>query len=238
VDTVDYLGHVISAQGVAPDPDKVKAIMEWSRPHSLTELRGFLGLIGFNRRFVRGYATLAAPLTDLLRYNKFQWNPAAEYVFTSMKIKMTTLPVLQIPNFSKDFVIETDASGVAIGAVLSQGGHPLAYFSKKLNPKMKLASAYVREMYAITESVKKCRQYLIGQKFQIFTDQISLKDLLLQTIQTPEQQKWASKLQGFNFEIFYKPGKHNQVADALSRKLDDNITLLLSLSSPVPDLFQ
>jgi len=212
--------------------------MEWPRPCSLTGLRGFLRLTGFYRRFVRGYAMLAAPLTDLLRYNKLQWNTTAESAFTAMKTKMTTMPVLQLSDFSKVFLIKTDASGVAIGAVLSQGGHPLAYFSKKLNPKLELASAYVREMYDVTESVKKWRQYLIGQQFQIFTDRRSLKDLLLQKIQTLEQQKWASKLQGFNFEIFYKPGKHNQAANALSRQLSDNNMLLLTLSSPVPDLLQ
>ena len=103
---------------------------------------------------------LAAPLTDLLRYNKLQWNTTAESAFTAMKTKMTTMPVLQLPNFSKVFLIETDTLGVAIGAVLSQGGHPLAYFSKKLNPKMELASAYVREMYAVTESVKKVASIL------------------------------------------------------------------------------
>jgi len=103
---------------------------------------------------------------------------------------------------------------------------------------MQLASAYVREMYVVTEAVKKWRQYLIGQQFHIFTDQRSLKDLLLQKIQTLEQQKWASKLQGFNFEIFYKPGKHNQVVDALSRKIDEKQPVLLALSSPVPALLQ
>lgn len=234
--TVHYLGHVISANGVAPDPEKVEAITDWPVPRTITALRGFLGLTGFYRRFVRSYATLASPLTDLLRGTKFQWSLEADQAFTNLKLHMTTMPVLHLPDFSKIFVVETDASQVAIGAVLSQDGHPLAFFSKKMNPKMQAASVYVREMYAVTEAVKKWRQYLIGQQFHIFTDQKSLKNLLLQKIQTPEQQQWASKLQGFNFEIYYKPGKTNQAADALSRKFSNDEPLLFALTSPVPQI--
>ncbi|PNX55289.1 hypothetical protein L195_g048916, partial [Trifolium pratense] len=148
---------------------------------------------------------------------------------------MTETPVLVLPDFSKVFIVETDASAVAVGAVLSQEGHPLAFFSRKMCPRMQAASVYVREMYAITEAVKKWRQYLIGRHFHIFTDQKSLKNLLVQTIQTPEQQKWASKLQGFSFEIFYKPGKYNQVADALSRRHTEE-AVFMSISSPIPTL--
>jgi hypothetical protein len=234
VEKVDYLGHVISSNGVTPDPDKIQAILDWPVPRSLTTLRGFLGLTGFYRRFVRHYASLAAPLTDLLRSTRFLWSTDTEFAFTTLKKKMTETPVLVLPNFSKTFIVETDASAVAIGAVLSQENHPLAFFSKKMCPRMQAASTYVREMYAITEAVKKWRQYLIGRHFHIFTDQKSLKNLLVQTIQTPEQQKWASKLQGFSFEIFYKPGKSNQVADALSRRHTEEEAVLFSISSPVP----
>ncbi|XP_058766610.1 uncharacterized protein LOC131640216 [Vicia villosa] len=236
VDKVHYLGHVISAGNVAADPEKIQAILDWPVPRSLTALRGFLGLTGFYRRFVRHYATLAAPLTDLLRSTTFSWSTEASLAFTELKHKMTDMPVLALPDFTKSFIIETDASGVTIGAVLSQGGHPLAFFSKKMCPRMQSSSVYVREMYAVTESVKKWRQYLIGQKFQIYTDQKSLKDLLMQRIQTPEQQKWASKLQGFNFEIFYKPGRSNLVADALSRKFSTKEPLFMALTSAVPEL--
>lgn len=238
VSKVNYLGHVISAQGVTPDPEKIQAILDWPEPRSLTALRGFLGLTGFYRRFLRHYATLAAPLTDLLRSTNFVWNTAASSAFTELKNKITSVPVLTLPDFSQVFVVETDASAVAIGAVLSQGGHPLAFFSKKMCPRLQASSTYVREMYAITEAVKKWRQYLIGRQFYIFTDQQSLKNLLAQTIQTPEQQKWAFKLQGFNFKIFYKPGKSNIVADALSRKFSEDIEgqALFAISSPVPSL--
>ncbi|XP_058757342.1 uncharacterized protein LOC131630580 [Vicia villosa] len=234
VPKVDYLGHVISFNGVTPDPDKIQAILEWPAPRSLTQLRGFLGLTGFYRRFVRHYATLAAPLTDLLRFTKFTWSTEAESAFTNLKKIMTETPVLALPDFSKTFVVETDASAVAIGAVLSQSGHPLAFFSKKMCQRLQAASVYVREMYAIYEAVKKWRQYLVGRHFHIFTDQKSLENLLVQTIQTPEQKKWAAKLQGFSFEIFYKPGKTNSVADALSRRHTEEHAFMFAISSTVP----
>jgi hypothetical protein len=238
VTKVDYLGHVISVDGVTPDPDKIQAILDWPVPRSLTALRGFLELTGFYRRFVRHYATLAAPLTDLLLSTKFIWSTTADTAFTTLKNKMTSTPVLVLPDFSKIFVVETDASSIAIGAVLSQDGHPIAFFSKKMCRRMQASSVYVREMFAITEAVKKWRQYLIGRHFHIFTDQKSLKSLMVQTIQTTEQQKWTAKLQGFSFDIFYKPGKTNLVADALSRKHTDlePETLLLTISSTVPAL--
>ncbi|XP_058767801.1 uncharacterized protein LOC131641513 [Vicia villosa] len=236
VPKVDNLGHIISGEGVTPDPTKIQAMLDWQRPRSLTSLRGFLGLTGFYRRFIRHYATLAAPLTDLLQSTKLHWNDTADEAFTTLKSKMTEAPVLHLPHFSQTFVLETDASAVAVGAVLSQQGHPLAFFSKKLCNLLQTSSVYVREMYAITEAVKKWRQYLIGRHFHIYTDQKSLKNLLVQTIQTPEQQKWAAKLQGFQFDIFYKPGKANLVADALSRKHTEAEAILLFVSSPVPHL--
>lgn len=121
VPKVDYLGHVISAQGVTPDPKKIQAMIDWPQPRSLTTLCGFLGLTGFYRRFVHHYATIATPLTNLLKSSsKFSWSAEAEAAFTTLKEKMTTTPVLILPNFSKTFTVETDASAIAIGAVLSQ----------------------------------------------------------------------------------------------------------------------
>lgn len=149
---------------------------------------------------------------------------------------MVTTPVLGLSDFEQPFQIDIDASAIAVGTVLSQASHPLAYFSKKMTPKMQSASTYVREIYAITEAVKKWRQYLLGRKFLIYTDQQSLWNLLHQTIQTPEQQKWLTKLLGFDYEIHYKPGLANRVADALSRKSEESPSLLLAVSSPVPSL--
>nr|GEV15399.1 Ty3/gypsy retrotransposon protein [Tanacetum cinerariifolium] len=186
---VQYLGHVIFGDGVVSvDNDKIRAILEWPTPNSVSKLHGFLGLTGYYRRFVRSYATA-----------------------------MTTLPTLALPDFSKPFEVTTDASSTGVGAVLSQADHPIAFFSKKMGPRMQSSSAYTRELYAITEAVRKWRQYLLGRRFKIYTDQHSLGHLLTQVIQTPDQHKCVTKLLGNDFEILYKPGRENKVADPLSR---------------------
>ncbi|KAJ0585747.1 putative nucleotidyltransferase, Ribonuclease H [Helianthus annuus] len=227
---INYLGHVISQLGVSTDTEKIVAIQKWPTPTSQTTLRGFLGLTGYYRRFVKSYSHIAGPLTDLLKGNqKFLWSAAAQVAFEKLKQAMVKLPTLTLPNFTFVFDVTTDASDYGIGAVLSQQDKPIAFFSKKLSPKMKAASAYIRELYAITEAIKKWRHYLLGRRFRVFTDQRSLRHLLTQVIQTPEQHKWASKLIGYDFEIYYKPGKENHVADALSRVTDPQ---LLTLSAP------
>ncbi|XP_047270471.1 uncharacterized protein LOC124899586 [Capsicum annuum] len=142
----------------------------------------------------------------------------ASTTFFNLKRALGSVPVLALPDFSKVFSMETDASGTGIGAVLSQEGHPIAFFSQKLSPRMQAASTYTREMFAITQAVQKWRQYLLGRKFIIITDQQPLKSLTSQVIQTPEQQQWLCKLIGYDFEIVYRLGKLNSAADALSRK--------------------
>lgn len=124
------------------------------------------------------------------------------------------------------FVLETDASGTGIGAVLSQANHHIAYFSKQLSPRMQKQSASVRELFTVAEAMAKIRHYLLGHKFIIRTDQQSLKALTEQTIQTPEQQEWLHKFLGYDFTIEYKPSKDNIPADALSR------SFFMALSGP------
>jgi hypothetical protein len=214
---VDYLGHLVSGSGVSMDANKVKDVLAWPTPTSVNQLRGFLGLTGYYRRFVKGYAQIASPLTELLKKDAFVWNPAAETSFQQLKQAITTAPVLKLPNFAEPFTLETDASGTGVGAVLGQGGHPIAYFSKKLSLRRQKQSAYIRELLAITEALAKFRHYLLGHKFVLKTDQKSLRSLLDQSLQTPEQQAWLHKFIGFDFQIEYKPGKENIPADALSR---------------------
>lgn len=150
-----FLGHIVSARGVAPDPSKIDAMVQWPIPTNTHSLRGFLGLTGFYRKFVKGYASLAAPLTALLQKDNFLWTEASQTAFESLKRAMTQAHVLSLPDFSIPFILETDASGSAIGAVLQQRGHPLAFFSKALCPRMQQASTYVRELHAITTAVRK-----------------------------------------------------------------------------------
>ena len=214
---VNYLGHIISQQGVTTEPEKIQAVMDWPIPRTLKQLRGFLGLTGYYRRFVQAYGTICRPLTNLLKKNSFQWSSEAEEAFNKLKLQMVTPPVLALPNFHQPFIIETDASGAGTGAVLMQAGHPIAYSNKALSEKNAQLSAYERELLAIIFAIKKWHHYLILQPFTIRTDQQSLRYLLDHKIATPFQQKWLSKLAGYDYVVEYKQGTTNKVADALSR---------------------
>ncbi|KAH0737546.1 hypothetical protein KY290_036251 [Solanum tuberosum] len=157
-------------------------------PSSVKDVRAFLGLTGYYRHFVKGYAQLASPLTDLLKNDSFVWSDKASVAFAKLKEALGSVPVLFLPDFSKDFLVETDASGIGIGAVLCQDSRPIHSSAKN---------------------------YLQGCKLLLLTIQ-PLKSLTSQVIQTPEQQRWLSKLIGYDFEIRFRPGKLNSAADALS----------------------
>nr|GMC62899.1 Transposon Ty3-I Gag-Pol polyprotein [Ipomoea batatas] len=220
-----YLGHIVSVTGVKVDPSKIQAMLDWPVPSSVTDLRGFLGLIGYYRKFVHNYGNIAKPLTDLLRKGRFVWTDAALEAFTRLKEAMVTAPTLVMPDFSYPFTIERDASGCGIGAVLSQRGHPIAFMSQALGRSKLSWSIYAKEMLAILTAIRLWRPYLLGRRFYILTDQKSLKYLLEQRIGTPEQHNWVAKLLGYDYEILYRPGRANQAADALSRcshRVDDD----------------
>ncbi|GKD49208.1 ty3-gypsy retrotransposon protein [Tanacetum coccineum] len=207
------------------DPLKITAVKDWLVPSSIT---------GYYRRFIHHHASIAHPLTNLLRKDHFKWSLEAQSAFDTPKKALISAPVLRLPDFSKPFIVETDASSYGIGAILSQDGHPIAFFSKKLSKRMQQTSAYVRELYAITEAVAKFRHYLFGHYFIIRTDQRSLRHLTEQTLQTPEQEAFLPKLLGYNFTIEYKTGHSNTAADGLSRSC--NMAVSISHSSIVDDI--
>lgn len=175
--SLEYLGHVISVQGVATDPSKTADMLKWPRPASVTELRGFLGLTGYYRKFVRHYGIIAKPLTQLLKKKAFSWNDSAEKAFLTLKSAMVCAPVLALPNFQEQFVIETDACAEGVGAVLMQRGQPVAFLSKAFGDKHKHISIYDKEFLAVMMEVEKWRQYIQHQEFIIKTDHQSLSYL-------------------------------------------------------------
>ena len=229
---LEYLGHVVAGDGVRPVPEKIRTIHEWPIPKTPKAQRGFFGLAGFYRRFIKGYSTLAAPLTKLLCHAQFQWSTVATEAFQKLKEALMAALVLALPNFHIPFIVETDASGSGIGVVLTQEGHPISFFSKQFCTKLMNASTYVRELAAITATVKKWRQYLLGHKFIIVTDHMSLRELMDQTVQTPEQHRYLARLLGYYFTIQYRAGRANIVADALSRIHEEPSASLSLISMP------
>jgi hypothetical protein len=235
VKEVEYLGHIVSHEGVKVDPNKIKAMMDWSIPKTLKNLRGFLGLTGYYRKFVQNYGRIAAPLTTLTKKDVFSWTPEATKYFEQLKEVMCKAPILTTPDFTKTFIVECDASGNGIGVVLMQEGRPLAFESRPLKGRDLHKPIYEKEMMAILHALKKWRPYLIGRHFKVKTDHDSLKYFLEQRLSSEEQQKWVTKILGYDFEIVYKKGKQNVVADALSRKDEDVEAFLCAISIIQPD---
>ena len=214
---MEYLGHIVSCEGVKTNPKKVMAMQQWPTPTCVKALRGFLGLMGYYRKFIRNYGFIAAPLTNLLRKDAFKRTVEVDFAFQHLKAAVMNPPVLALPDFSKPFIIECDASGVGIGAVLMQGQRPIAFHSQALKGRSLHLSTYKNEFLALVTAVKRWKPRLLGKPFIIKTDHQCLKFLLEQKIGTPTQQKWISKLLGYAFVVEYNKGQDNKVADALSR---------------------
>lgn len=192
---IEYLGHCISAAGIATEPSKVQAVQHWPVPRNLKELRVFLGLTGYYRKFIRNYRMISRPLTELLKKGVPNvWSPITQEAFLLLKQALVQAPVLANPDFSKEFILETDASENGFGAVLMQSDHPIAYLSKPVCAKNQGLSTYEKECMAIIMAVDKWRSYLHHQKFVIKTDHRSLLFLTEQRANTKLQQKALLKL--------------------------------------------
>jgi hypothetical protein len=212
--SIHYLGHIISDAGVSTDPEKTLVMKNWPVPKNKTELRGFLGLTWYYRKFVRSYGIISKPLTQFLSKKGFEWNEQADYAFQTLKEAMINTPVLALPDFSIPFVMETDACDTGVGAVLMQKGHPIAYMSKALGIMNRKLSVYEKEFMAVMLAVDKWRQYLQRGPFLILTDHKSLCTLSDHHLTTDLQRKAMAKLVGLQFQFKYKKGIDNNVADA------------------------
>lgn len=203
--------------------------MAWPTPVSVREHRGFLGLAGYYRKFVRHFSIIAKPLTNHLKKDQlFLWTAAHAEAFSVLKQALCSAPVLALPDFSIPFPIETDASGVGIRAVLQQNGHPLTFLSKALSPRNQGLSVYEKEYLAILLAVDQWRHYLLQAEFFIHTDHRSLIHLNEQCLHAAWQRKVFAMLLGLQYRIIYKKGAENGADDALSRRPHTHQLLAIS----------
>ncbi|KAL0556807.1 hypothetical protein IC582_005324 [Cucumis melo] len=224
---VSFLGHVVSKAGVSVDPAKIEAVTGWTRPSTVSEVRSFLGLAGYYRRFVENFSRIATPLTQLTRKGvPFVWSKACEDSFQNLKQKLVTAPVLTVPDGSGSFVIYIDASKKGLGCVLMQQGKVVAYASRQLKSHEQNYPTHDLELAAVVFALKIWRHYLYGEKIQIFTDHKSLKYFFTQKELNMRQRRWLELVKDYDCEILYHPGKANVVADALSRKVSHSAALI------------
>jgi hypothetical protein len=216
-----YLGHVVSDKGIEADPDKVKAIVEMPEPKDVGELRTFLGMCSYYRKFIDHFSDRSHPLFKLTHLNEtYKWEAYERSVFEMLKKCFVNAPILWHPNFDHAFAVQTDASDVGLGAVLVQyiDGQERAtvYLSRTLQPAEKNWATREKEALAILWACETLRPYLIGRKFHVETDHDSL--VWLMTAKSPARfVRWACRLAEFDFIIRYRPGRFNQKSDALSR---------------------
>ncbi|GJS99947.1 putative reverse transcriptase domain-containing protein [Tanacetum coccineum] len=219
---VQFLGHVIDSEGIHVDPVKIKSIKDWASPKSPTEIRQFLGLAGYYRRFIEGFSKIAKPMTKLTQKKvKFVWGDKQEAAFQLLKQKLCSAPILALPEGSEDFIAYCDASKKGLGAVLMQREKVIAYASRQLKIHEKNYTTHDLELGAVVFALKIWRHYLYGTKCTVFTDHKSLQHILNQKELNIRQRCWLELLSDYDYEIRYHPGKANVVADALSKKERD-----------------
>ena len=223
-----YLGHVISEEGVALDPDKVRVVKEWSTPTNRVEIRSFIGLASYYRKFVKGFAMIANPLNELLSVEgDFVWSDKCEEAFSILKERLTTAPILGYPDFKEDFILETDACSDGLGAILSQGvgmnSRIIAYASLGLRgaEKDNLNYSSMRlELLALKWALtEKFRNYCLGSKVIAYTDNNPLSRVKESKLNSTDM-RWIAQIEQFNLELKYRAGKLNKNADSLSRMVD------------------
>lgn len=216
-----YLGHVISSEGISPDPEKIRAIFDYPVPKNSDETKRFVAFANYYRKFIKNFAQIAQPLNNLSRKNKiFQWSDECQNSFDTLRHALLSPPVLQYPNFSEnnEFILRVDASAYALGAVLSNSDdRPVAFASRSLNKAEKNYSTVHKEMLALVWSMKHFRPYLFGRKFKVLTDHRPLVYLFSMTDPSSRLTKFRLALEEYDFSVHHVKGTENVTADALSR---------------------
>ena len=220
--SVNYLGHVVSAEGVKPDKSKIELVQEFPAPKNQKQVKQFLGLAGYYRRFIKDYANIASPLNSLLQKNKkFDWNDKCETAFQTLKERLVTEPILSYPDFSKPFELYVDSSGVAIGMVLGQFQNGMekviAYGGRSLSAAERNYSTTEQEALAVIAGIKHFHPYLTGRQFIVHTDHHSLKWLLGLKMSRGRLARWSLLIQQYDFIVKHRPGRVHSNADVLSR---------------------
>ncbi|CAB0040669.1 unnamed protein product [Trichogramma brassicae] len=217
-----FLGHIVSEKGVEPDPRKVEAISNWPRPTNVKQIRQYLGTTGYYRRFIKDYARIASPLSNLTKKNKpFEWTEECETSFLTLKQHLCKAPILQFPDMNQKFTLTTDASDYAIGAVLSQtvdgNDLPVSYLSRSLNKHEINYTTTEKECLAALYAMSIYRPYLLGRKFTLQSDHEPLNWMHSRKDPGQRLMRWMFKFSDYDYDFKYKPGKENVVADGLSR---------------------
>jgi len=217
---VQFLGHVVNRKGIHVDPAKIEAVKTWVAPKTPTEVRSFLGLAGYYRRFISNFSKIAKPLTILTQKNRpYEWGDEQKEAFETLKEKLCNAPILSLPEGNDDFVVYCDASIQGLGCVLMQRGKVIAYASRQLRIHEVNYTTHDLELGAVVFALKIWRHYLYGTKCVIFTDHKSLQHVFDQKDLNMRQRRWIELINDYDCEIRYHPRKANVVADALSRKV-------------------
>jgi hypothetical protein len=219
LEKVAFLGHVLTTDGIAVDPKKIEAMSEWQQPKNVTDIRSFPGLARYHRQFIENFSKIAKLMTELLKNNvPLIWSPKCEASFQELKSRLTTTPVLTLPDIRKDFVVYCGACRQSLDCVLMQDGRVVAYASRQLRKYEENYPTHNLELAAVVHALRIWRHYLIGNKCDIYTDHKSLKYFFTQAELNMRQRRWLELIKDFNLNIQYNPSKANVVADALSRK--------------------
>ena len=226
---IKFLGFTITDHGILPDDDKIEAIKHYNAPTNVKEVRQFIGLASYYRKFIKNFSTIAGIITDLTKDAvSWNWTPDHQSAFEKIKLLLISAPILQLPAFDKQFELHVDACDTGIGGVIMQEGKSILFESRKLNEAEKRYPTHEKELLALVHMLKKWRVYLMGNRVQVLTDNASLTWLMTQKQLSNRQARWLQLIQTYDLDIKYIKGSINLVADALSRRFVESNTFTVN----------